>query len=147
LKKSKVRTRISSLGIKEKNTKKIDKLKATFQAILSTKLGEIESEAIGQIREAKIKEEMALKNLHDKSNTLKQEYMTIHEHEKIINEKLSTLTKQKKIEINSLSEKFEQELRHLKETFSLKSNSEKTKNKTKIKELNDRIEILSIFLS
>jgi hypothetical protein len=85
-----------------------------------------------------------LKNLQEKSDVLKQEYISIHEHEKIINERLTIANKKKKIELNSLTEKFEQELRHLKETFTLKANSEKDKNKSKIKELTSKIEVLSM---
>lgn len=74
---------------------------------------------------------------------IKQDYLTIHEHEKIVNERIDYCHKQKSIEIESLSEKFEQEMRHLKETFSLKANSERTKYKTKTKELTEKIEMLS----
>lgn len=84
-----------------------------------------------------------MKNLQEKSETLKQDYISIHEHEKIVNEKIDYHNKQKTIELDSLAEKFEQELRHLKETFSLKLNSEKSKNKNKVNELTDKIETLS----
>lgn len=142
-KESKVRNYSQFLEIKEKNSKKIDKLKNNFQNILNTKLVEIETEAIGQIREARIKEEQAQKNLQEKSDSLKSDFMSIHEHEKIVNERMDHNGKQKKIELNSLVEKFEQELRHLKETYSLKANNDKSKAKSKIKELIDRIEVLS----
>jgi hypothetical protein len=135
--------------MKDKNSEKIDKLKTTFHNILNSKLGEIESEAFGQIKEAKIKEEMALKNLQEKTDTLKQEYLSVHEHEKIVNEKLDYYNKGKSIEMDSLTEKFEQELRHLKETFSmkysftkLKYNGEKQKHKTRVEDLMNKIENL-----
>lgn len=131
-----------AIAIKDKNAKKIDKLKNTFQSLLSSKLGEIENEAIGQIREAKIKEEQALKNLQEKSQTLKNDYLTIHEHEKIVNEKMDYVNKRKAIEITGITEKFEQEMRHLKETFKLKFDSEKDKQKNKVKELTTIIEQL-----
>jgi len=69
--------------------------------------------------------------------------MSIHEHEKIVNERMDLSEKQKAIELNNLTEKFEQELRHLKETFSLKANNDKAKNTTKIKELENKVESLS----
>ena len=110
---------------------------------MNQKIMEIEAEAVGQIREAKIKEEQALKNLQEKSNTLKQEYLTIHEHEKIVNEKIDYYQKRKKIELASISEKYEQEMRHLKETYSLKSTALNDKHKAKIADLNDKIGQLS----
>jgi hypothetical protein len=135
--------------MKDKNSKKIDKLKTSFQNILNSKLGEIENEAVGQIKEAKLKEEMALKNLKEKSDTIKQEYLSVHEHEKIVNEKVDYHNKRKKIEIESLTEKFEQELRHLKETFNmkysftkLKYDGDKQKHKTKVEELTTKINTL-----
>lgn len=131
-----------AIAIKDKNAKKIDKLKNTFQSLLASKLGEIENEAIGQIREAKIKEEQAVKNLQEKSQTLKNDYLTIHEHEKIVNEKMDYVNKRKAIEITGITEKFEQEMRHLKETFKLKFDSEKDKQKNKVKELTTIIEQL-----
>ncbi|CAI2373055.1 unnamed protein product [Moneuplotes crassus] len=133
-------------SIKHKNSKKIDKLKTTFENILNSKLGEIENEAVGQIREAKIKEEQAMKNLQERSESIKSDFMSIHEHEKIMNEKIQTFNKQKAIEVETLTEKFEQEFRHLKETFSLKTNNSKDKHQLKIQELNETIEKLSIEL-
>ena len=121
--------------IKDKNNRKIDK----FIALMNQKILEIESEAVGQIREAKIKEEQAVKILQDKSSTIKQEYLTIHEHEKIVNEKIDYYQKRKKIELASISEKYEQELRHLKETFSLKSTALSDKHKAKVTDLNEKI--------
>lgn len=126
-------------ALKDKNSKKIDKLKSTFQTILTTKLGEIENEAIGQIREAKLKEEQAMKNL-------KEDHLSIHEHEKIVNEKIDYCKKQKKIELTTLSEKYEQEMRHLKETFTLKASAAKEKNKNRVKELLEKIEFLRKFI-
>ena len=96
--------------LKVKSTKKIEKIKSTFQNILNTRLSEIENEAVGQIREAKIREEQARKSLEEKSSQMKQEYLTIHEHEKIVNEKQSIFEKSKTSELESLAEKFETEL-------------------------------------
>ena len=83
-----------------------------------------------------------MKNLYEKSNTLKNDCLSIHEHEKIINEKMSYVEKRKAIEITSITEKFEQEMKHLKETFKLKFDSQKEKHKASIQELSSMIERL-----
>lgn len=88
-------------------------------------MSEIETQALGQIREAQLKEEQAKDSLKEKSKSIKDEYMTIHEHEKIVNQKIDYWSKKKKIELEALTEKYEQELRHLKETFSLKRQADK----------------------
>jgi hypothetical protein len=84
--------------------------------------------------------------LQDKTNTIKQECLSIHEHEKIVNEKMDYVNKRKKIEISSMAEKFEQEMRHLRETFKLKYTSEKDKYKHKVEELKKNSEQLGKFI-